>query len=403
MQPLFYFQSLSKYHSHINTARELLRQYQGEEPFAIFSKRYFAANKKYGSRDRRQISHLCYCYFRANRGMSQFSEDEKLLAALFVSSQQSNELLGDLAPEWNARVGLPTLDKMGLLPHPFAIDELFPAVDELSDGIEANAFGLSHLVQPDLFLRLRPGKEDKVRSQLLSNSIPFENRGPGCIALPNSSRVDQLIALDQDAIIQDESSQRVGDILRLLLRDGNPSLWDCCAASGGKSILAYDILPSIRLTVSDLRESILSNLRKRFETAGIRKYDSQLIDLGKPNAAFPISWRKDGRKFDIIIADVPCSGSGTWGRTPEQLSLFSKEKMDHYTNLQRRIIGNAITRLKTGGHLVYITCSVFRKENEEMIHVIQEAHGLELLEQTVIKGYDRKADTMFAALLRQPS
>ena len=80
--------------------------------------------------------------------------------------------------------------------------------------------------------------------------------------------------------MQDFSSQGVGGLLLPVAR-GPLYVWDCCAASGGKSIMLYDLDPAIRLTVSDIRESILINLRKRFNEAGIKKYQSFVIYLTK--------------------------------------------------------------------------------------------------------------------------
>jgi 16S rRNA (cytosine967-C5)-methyltransferase len=103
--------------------------------------------------------------------------------------------------------------------------------------------------------------------------------------------------------------------------------------------------------------------------------------------------------IDLILLDVPCSGSGTWGRTPEYLRIFDESEVDRYAALQRKIITNSIPYLKNDGVLLYSTCSVFQKENEENVRFIQQEHGLKLLYQEVIKGYTEKADSMFIAAL----
>ena len=61
-----------------------------------------------------------------------------------------------------------------------------------------------------------------------------------------------------------------------------------------------------------------------------------------------------------------------------------------------------ILALKPGGHLLYITCSVFKKENEENVSFIKENFHFDLIKMEVLKGYDKKADTLFAALLKKP-
>ena len=107
-------------------------------------------------------------------------------------------------------------------------------------------------------------------------------------------------------------------------------------------------------------------------------------------------------QFSIILADLPCTGSGTWSRTPEQLFYFDPQKIREYATLQRKILSNVIDQLEPGGHLLYITCSVFKKENEEQVDFMKEKFLLQEEKSELIKGYDKKADTMFAALLRKP-
>ena len=109
------------------------------------------------------------------------------------------------------------------------------------------------------------------------------------------------------------------------------------------------------------------------------------------------------KKFDLVICDAPCSGSGTWNRTPEQLFFFKKEKIDQYARLQKQIVSNASKALKKNGYFLYITCSVFEKENEAVVDFIENNLPLQLKSMEYLKGYDKKADTMFAALLCKTS
>ena len=176
--------------------------------------------------------------------------------------------------------------------------------------------------------------------------------------------------------------------------DTQSKVWDCCAASGGKSIMLHDLGFNYQLFVSDIRESILTNLSNRFQIAGITKYSKFIADLTSPNIKTPVS------KFDVIIADVPCSGSGTWGRTPEQLSYFKPSDLEVYTNRQLKIVENLGQFLDSNGILVYITCSVFETENENIVlHISQ--NGFELIHSEYILGYNHKADSMFLSILKK--
>lgn len=327
------------------------------------------------------------------------SVEERILLALFLCSVKSDEMLAELKPEWNEKIAYSFEDKCkaaGISLQPAA---LFPWLAELSEGIDSKDFVFSFFVQPDLFLRVRPGKFAVVQDKLKKANILFHKLGDDCLALPNASKIDEVIELNKEAVVQDYSSQKVGEFLQNF-KPGTSnfklSVWDCCAASGGKSIMLYDHNNNIDLTVSDIRESILVNLRKRFNEAGIKHYKNFVADLSRSVPAIPNS------PFDLVIADVPCSGSGTWSRTPEQLYYFNEEKINKYAALQQRIVGNVLPHLKRGGYFLYITCSVFKKENEEMIDILKEKFHLELARMEVLKGYDKKADTMFAALLRKP-
>jgi 16S rRNA (cytosine967-C5)-methyltransferase len=386
-------------YSHLNSAKEILQQYKGEEPFASFIKKHFAQYKKFGSKDRKQISHLCYCYFRCPQaspppkgGIAEESllTEEKILTGLFLCSSEKIAALELLKPEWNERVHWPINEKLSFLNYP--LSNIFSFPSELSDGIDREIFSRSHLIQPDLFIRIRPGHEKGVKEKLQKAGIHFNEISSSCLALLNNSKLDEILALNKEAVIQDYSSQRIEEFLKLTLNKKSQKVWDCCAASGGKSILAKDVLGTIDLAVSDVRESILANLEKRFKEAGIYQYKMFAADLTTYNLKLKT------HSYDLIIADVPCSGSGTWGRTPEQLTFFDEKKIDECVALQKRVVNNVIPYLQQGGYLLYITCSVFKKENEEVVSFIKENAGLELIKMDILKGYDKKADTMFAAL-----
>lgn len=390
---------MSRYYSYINSAKEIITAYTGAEPFASHLKKQFAANKKFGSKDRKQITQLCYCYFRLGKSLQHVSVEEKLLAGLFLSSRSSNELLQHLKPEWNDVIEMQLGKKLELLNSAIDASSIFPFANELSHGIDADEFAFSHLQQPDLFLRIRPGRKDTVLHQLKAADVSFQLIGNNTVALPNATKIEEVIMLNKDAVVQDYSSQRVGEVLENLkseIENQKWNVWDCCAASGGKSIMAKDILGDIDLTVSDVRESILVNLKKRFQEAGIKDYKSFVRDLSLHSQL-----TTHHSPFDLIIADVPCSGSGTWGRTPEQLSFFQSSSIETYSSLQKKIVSNTVSKLKHDGYFLYITCSVFKKENEDNVAWMQEELKLQLVKQEVIKGYAVKADTMFAALLKK--
>ena len=386
---------MSRHHSHISSAAKVLETLVPGEPLVHHLKKFFAGNKKYGSKDRKMIAALCYNFFRAGKALDHFDTETNILYALFLCTDQKNELLAALRPDLNDDITLPAGKKIALLK--LKTEDVFWPAEELSDEIAKEDFALSLLKQPLLYLRVRPGKEIKVQEKLGEAKIDFEEVSTSCLALPSASKITEVIKLNKEAVVQDRSSQSVFDYLKSneIFLPKDVTVWDCCAASGGKSILLYDILHGhLRLTVSDVRENIMHNLRNRFEDAGIKNYDSFVADLTQENAVTK-------KQYELIVCDAPCSGSGTWSRTPEQLAFFKPEDADKYVAMQKAITSTAAECLQKDGLFFYITCSVFKKENEEVVEYLKNKFDLQVIQAEYIKGYHVQADTMFAAVLKK--
>lgn len=391
-----------RFHSYFNTAVLIIKAYDGGMPLAHYLKQYFAQHKKHGSKDRKYISHLCYCFYRLGHALRELPVEERLKAALYLCTDDIAEWAILLDDNWLKQHSLLVRKRIAFIQtaYPqFKAEDIFPWTDELSEGIDKEAFVLSHLVQPDLFLRVRPGHKAMVAQKLKLEGISFTQPSENTFALPNATKIDTLIELNKEAVVQDYSSQRVAELLSLITPGKQPlTVWDCCAASGGKSLLVYDTFKHIKLTVSDIRSSIINNLQQRFALAGIRNYESFVADISNPeNLQSAIA----NLQYQCILADAPCTGSGTWARTPEQLYFFTEEKIAHYTTLQQKIMQNVIPYIKPGGYLLYITCSVLAKENEAQVPLALQ-HGLTLVQEKILAGYNHKADTMFAALFTKP-
>lgn len=327
---------------HQELAQKLVTAYKGQEPLAVYLKKYFAANKKHGSRDRKSISAFCYAYFRA-------------------------------------------------------MHAAFPLQDAISKEIDIPTFIHSHTIQPLLFIRIRPWQKEKVIKALQAASIDYTQMNENCFAFSNTTSLQNVLALNKEAVIQDLNSQALAELLTHVptKMDSPIQVWDACAASGGKTILMFDAMQNIRMHVSDVRESILFNADKRLQEAGIRPASLQVIDLTE---AFEIK-----KPFDFVFADLPCSGSGTWGRTPEQIAFFKQENLDAYIQLQSKIIANILPSVKLNGYLLIATCSVYAAENEAHVEAILAQGQFELIEQRYFKGYTQQADTLFGAILKRRS
>ncbi len=409
-----------KFDNQLRHALRIIDTYQGEIPLHGWLKDFFRVNKQMGARDRRLLSTLVYGYYRIGHAVRHLPKEEKVLTALFLCNDQPNELLQYFKPDYNDKAALSTEEKIAFFQTTpagagFLVTDIFPWKDELSRGIDHEAFCRSFLRQPNLFLRIRPGHEKEVLEKLQRTVPSSDFMPPFTVRLPNGFKVEDLFVPDREVVVQDYSSQQIADWLRPVpapskqstsaqpppdhAHSAQPpstprSFWDACAASGGKSLLAHDLYPAMEITVSDIREPILQNLRQRFTRAGIAKYRSFVVDLSlAPFDNTPLT-------YDLVLADVPCTGSGTWSRTPEQLFFFDPKKIDHYSALQKKIISHIAPRLAKGANIVYSTCSVFRRENEEIAALLQDEFGLRNEKQGNIKGYNRQADSMFAARFR---
>jgi 16S rRNA (cytosine967-C5)-methyltransferase len=273
-------------------------------------------------------------------------------------------------------------------------EKLFRFTHLLNKEINQQTWTASFLYQPKLFLRARPGQLMKVQEALQKAEVSFETEG-NCLSLKNSVRVEDFIRLNKEAVIQDRSSQQVFDCIKSEKENSGKifNVWDVCAASGGKSILLHDEWEGrIKLTVSDNRSSILHNLRRRMSEAGVPVFRTVQHDLTQSSP-----WTTD-ELFDLIICDVPCTGSGTWSRTPEQHAGFKEQELQSFQEKQLAIVRHALPHLAPGGTLIYITCSVFASENEAVCEKLTQTSTIKKIHQTYITGYEHGADTMFVAV-----
>ncbi len=374
----------------------VLDSYSADRPLGKFLPEFFRKNKQMGSNDRRSASRLLYNYYRLGKSLSDRPTEERLFIAEFLCTSVDNPFLQHFRPDLNEKIYLPLDEKIAYLisQNAFKLRDIFP-FGHLSEGIDQTAFFKSFFVQPDLYIRIHPGKEEIVIPAIAETAIPFRQIEKYTLALPNGTNLNGIFSDEEFPTkpyeIQDLSSQQT---LRYFKPSRYEYWWDACAASGGKSLLLFSEQPDIKLVVSDIRESVLDNLDERFINAGLRTYQKKVLDLTQnPDLVL------HDYKFDGIILDAPCSGSGTWGRTPEMISQFLDHKIQGFQNLQKAIASNVVKYLKPGKPLIYITCSVFREENEEVVQYLVSEHGLQLEAQEIFKGYENKADTMFAARL----
>lgn len=388
----------------LDIIKELLTSYPDNAPLHHFTKEFYRKHRQLGSRDRRFYSDTIYKYFRCKTLFTKLSFEEKLCYSGFLTSAEPNNFHRYLLSIINSPVDLKNLwvlslnEKLSLLESSGIIswNSYFPGKAFIDKDLDVSEFLTSHLHQPAFFIRVSKNesagiakilKEQEVQFTQTKNTFAFESALDISKYLPEGSYE-----------VQDISSQAT---VVLMNPEPGAKVWDCCSGAGGKSMMLLDAHPNIQLYCSDKRNTILENLKVRMQQAGLKAAGVDEFDAvnKKDDLKFNQKVIPEGF-FDMIIADVPCTGSGTWGRTPERLYQFKEEEIKVYAALQKSIIRNIIPYLKPNGQLVYITCSVYATENAEHLNEIEKL-GFKIVSNQYFIGYNKQADTLFGAVLQK--
>jgi len=369
----------------------IIDQYRLQLPLHHYLRNYFRKHPKLGSRDRRAIADAIYAFYRAKPFLNPGNEPWDDLRKACAMVHTDNDFLRKIL-QADATYHQP---EKPVLQHP---------LPELSKGIGIEDYAAALLQQPDVFIRLL--RSTKEHLQIIRQHYPdavvidtpfFKD----CIVrLPGNCQLQHILP-ENDYVIQDVSSQLSLQIALtyselMMPHSGNLKIWDVCSGAGGKTILLKNIIPDAHIVATDIRESILHNLRSR-----IKQYRLNNIVTLQADIAVHAEALKPYTPFDGIICDVPCSGSGTWARSPEQHCFFNINTLNNFSERQFQIACNAQQHIQSGGYLFYITCSVFKMENEDVISRLAEKTGLQILHQQTINGTKKKADSMFVAILKK--
>lgn len=375
--------------SYFQTAAHLFEQYEVQMPLHLFLKEYFRNNKKFGSRDRKYISELLYGIYRLGKANEHLRVRDRLLIGSFLSGRLPNLFFEKVNKELAIRYEANIQEKMAYVIEAYQCDFSVPFA--LTTGISEEQFIQNLYAHPRVFIRIRKN-HTTIEEKLIQQAIAFQRVSANCLSFDASVKLNELLD-PSDYVIQDYASQLTGDHFKPA---SNESWWDCCTASGGKSIMLLDKNSSIKLTATDIRETILKNLHERMRVYG---YESHYV-------SFNLDVTKDvsgqlKNKFDAIVCDAPCSGAGTWGRSPEQYYFFTPEKLSQFARLQSDIMQHIIDQLKPDGRLYYITCSVLKHENEEIMDSFMQqnpgySYIAECIDTTTLGG-----DMMYIAEVRK--
>lgn len=241
---------------------------------------------------------------------------------------------------------------------------------------------LSGLGQPSpVSIRLNPFKlpaNATINDALKPTQIPWCKEGFYLNERPNFT-FDPLIHAGA-YYVQEASSMFLAHILRQFVHFP-VALLDLCAAPGGKTTCARTAIPS---------ESIVFSNEPMGKRAQILAENVQ--KFGHPDVVvtnnYPIDYKKTKLKFDVIVADVPCSGEGMFRKDKQAMVEWSEKNVANCWQLQRSIVADIWDNLNPGGLLIYSTCTFNAHENEENIAWILNEYNAELLEVKTEKDWN---------------
>ena len=381
-------------------SEKIIATYKGELPLSHTLRNYTKQHKQLGSKDRKSIAHCVYSWFRCAKFLGTSKRmlfEEQMHISLWLC--KVTPLIHLLPAYLQATFELGISEKIKFASqNSIAIDLAIPSgfqAIELSEKISYASWVNSLFEQPLVFIR-SIGPIETCTSLLKEAQISYEVMDTNCIAVNNASAIDSIIPKEL-YVIQDYSSQKTGNYFN----PQNGESWlDCCCGAGGKSLLLASKKKQITHHVMDVRASSMHNLQDRFRTAKLKAPIPIIADI---TDAMLLKQKLSAMSFDHIICDVPCSGSGTWARTPEQFYFFNPKELSSFNAKQFIIANNSLAYLKEGGTLIYITCSIFKSENEGIIaSLLQHNPKIICKEMQLINGIENKADCMFVAVLERP-
>ncbi|PKN50989.1 MAG: 16S rRNA (cytosine(967)-C(5))-methyltransferase RsmB [Deltaproteobacteria bacterium HGW-Deltaproteobacteria-13] len=218
---------------------------------------------------------------------------------------------------------------------------------------------------PPLTLRvntLKISREEIKQKLVLAEFTPEDTEySPDGMILNTSANPIQKTDFFENGFlrIQDEAAQLISYLIN---PEGTESMLDACAGSGGKATHLAAILKNKEQIIAvDRNTERLAELKQEAARLGINIIETQTGDL---SVSLPDSFNG---KFDHVLVDAPCSGLGTLRRNPEIKWRTTEKDLRNFTAAQKIILQNASAAVKKGGRLIYCTCSLLPRENENII------------------------------------
>lgn len=335
---------------------------------------YFKTRRYIGSKDRQFISEHFYTILRQYIYLT--AGVEKPTARLIVSRYIDNDNLfddSDYGPK-----SLSTYERASLTKarkHHVTEAENLGTSEWLFEKVkisfpEKYAFEINALNESaKTDLRINPIKTTRdhalralAQDGIQAEATPFSPYG---IRLQQRYNLkNHPLFLKGDLEVQDEGAQILSMICDV---KSSQRVLDYCAGAGGKSLLLGALMQNTgQLIATDIHDWRLEKAKQRFKRAGLHNTETRVIEA---------QWlKRQVDRFDRVLIDVPCSGSGTWRRNPDVRLKMTESGLEELVMLQRDIMKKTAPLVKIGGRLIYGTCSILRDENHDQITWFLEQH-----------------------------
>jgi 16S rRNA (cytosine967-C5)-methyltransferase len=236
--------------------------------------------------------------------------------------------------------------------------------------LPAEAAAMEEAAPLDLRANLLRGTREEAMAALLAEGIaatptPFS---PWGLRIADRRPVGASKTFESGLVeVQDEGSQLIA-----LLTDARPGMRvaDYCAGAAGKTLaLAATMQNKGHIVACDVSATRLEGAVRRLRRAGVNNAERHLLAAGD-------KWRKrQGKKFDCVLVDAPCTGSGTWRRNPDARIRTNARDLAELVAKQASILDDASELVRPGGRLVYATCSLLPEEDEMQMQAFLQRHA----------------------------
>jgi 16S rRNA (cytosine967-C5)-methyltransferase len=331
-------------HNQLRIARELWARLQPLDRGVPARLQTLLADRRFGSRDRRLYRELLFTALRQARALAPLDPDN--WAAHLVATCAPTPETEPLRAAYPGPPP-PLPEPLSLLPSWFS--------EGCETGRPPSESAAALLARAPVWIRFqttdpRPAREEWAARGWSATPHPLL---PDAWRLAPETPVSGTRAYQEGHYeIQDLGSQAILAALDLPARSPGPRWLDACAGAGGKTLqLARLLGPAARIDATDIRPSALRELRARGARAGLAPLIHVLDGPAGPAT------------YDAVLVDAPCSGSGTWRRSPHLLHCTGPDDLAAAAREQTQILRSAASLVRPGGWLVYATCSIARAEN----------------------------------------